>query len=332
MLWLPEAAVCTRRGQAALVLNARLPATRADLLRRWSGLVERLVPALLQPPPGPLRPSRLIRCGDTPGATGWRSLVQGALDAIAAGELKKVVVARRLRIEGSRPFDLARLLAALTFFFPSCQVVNIRRGGASLVAATPERLLSLRGNRVEVDAVAGTVSRAAEVHRDGALARALQSSPKNRREHRLVVEAICAALAPCASRIEAAAEPTVMQLNNAQHLWTRIGATLGTPADVFTLAERLHPTPATNGQPRGAASRWLRQTDPFERGWYTGAAGLMEPDLSGELWVLLRCAEVRDRTADLYAGAGIVEGSDARLEWRETEHKLAAMLTALQFA
>ncbi len=101
---------------------------------------------------------------------------------------------------------------------------------------------------------------------------------------------------------------------------------------VFTLAELLHPTPATNGEPRREASAWLSHCDPFDRGWYTGAAGLVEPDLSGELWVLLRCADIHNQTADLFAGAGIVEGSDPALEWRETEHKLDAMLSALRFA
>jgi menaquinone-specific isochorismate synthase len=200
------------------------------------------------------------------------------------------------------------------------------------VAATPERLLTLRGKQIEVDALAGTASRAVELHRDGALARALKGCAKNLHEHRLVVDAIREALGRCATDIEAAPEPEVMQLNNAQHLWTRISARSVNGTDVFSLAELLHPTPATNGQPREQACDWLTRSDPFDRGWYTGAAGILEPDLTGELWVLLRCAEVQGQTADLFAGAGIVEGSDPAMEWRETEHKLAAMLTALQFA
>jgi menaquinone-specific isochorismate synthase len=102
--------------------------------------------------------------------------------------------------------------------------------------------------------------------------------------------------------------------------------------DLFCLAEHLHPTPATNGQPRQQARDWLTRSEPIERGWYTGAAGILEPDLSGELWVLLRCAEVTGDSARLYAGAGIVAGSDPLAEWRETGHKLAAIATALQFA
>jgi menaquinone-specific isochorismate synthase len=332
LLWLPEVALCSRRGQAAIVLSTSLPRGRTELLRRWTALLERLVPALARPAPGPLSPARLTRCHDMPDIGDWEGLVRNALVRIAAGGLEKVVLARRLRIEGTRPFDIPRLLAALGFFFPSCQVASVQRGSVSFVAATPERLLTLRGNRVEVDALAGTASRASEGCRDGALAEALRCSPKNRHEHRLVVEAICEALRGWASRIESASEPAVLQLNNAHHLWTRVSATLDFPADVLALADALHPTPATNGQPRREASDWLERAERFERGWYTGAAGLVEPDLTGELWVLLRCAEVADRTAELYAGAGIVEGSDPYTEWRETEHKLAAMLTALQFA
>jgi menaquinone-specific isochorismate synthase len=295
-------------------------------------LLDQLIPPTSVPAPGPLRPARLKRCLETPDANGWAGLVREALREIAADDLQKVVLARRLRIESSRQLDLGRLVAALTFFFPSCQVVNIRRGDSSFVAATPERLFSLRGNRVEADALAGTASRAAESKRDGALAAALRCSSKNLHEHRLVVQDICAALGSHASRIEVPAEPDVMRLNNAQHLWTRISATLDSRTDVFELAQSLHPTPATNGAPRGRASAWLRQSDSFDRGWYTGVSGTVEPDLTGELWVLLRCAEIRNGFADLYAGAGIVAGSDPSMEWRETEHKLAAMLTALQFA
>jgi isochorismate synthase len=332
LLWLPEAALHVKRGQAAVVLTSGLPTTRERIIGRWDRLLDQLIPRTSEPAPGPLRPARLKRCLETPDADAWRGLLRAALGQIAAGDIQKVVLARRLRIESSRQLDLGRLVTALTFFFPSCQVVNIRRADARFVAATPERLFSLRGNRVEADALAGTASRAVESKRDGALAEALRRSSKNLHEHRLVVQDICAALGSYTSRIEAPAEPDVMRLNNAQHLWSRISASLDTRTDVFALAESLHPTPATNGTPRGRASAWLRQSDPFDRGWYTGVSGTVEPDLTGELWVLLRCAEIRDRAADLYAGAGIVAGSDPMMEWRETEHKLAAMLTALQFA
>jgi menaquinone-specific isochorismate synthase len=332
LLWLPEAALCSRRGQAALVLSTRHRGDRTRLIDHWCSLLDRLVPRLFLPAPGPLNRAPLRLRLSKPDRTRWLGLVQAARAEIAAGSFDKVVLARRLTVEGSRRFDLARLQGALRFLFPSCQVIHIRRGAASFVAATPERLLSLRGNRVEVDALAGTASRAAETLRDDALSRALRRSGKNLHEHRVVVEAIVEALEGTGSRVEAPPTPGLMQLNNVQHLWTRIATTLHAPSDAFVLAELLHPTPATNGHPRRAADRWLERTDAFERGWYTGAAGIVHPDLSGELYVLLRCARLRARVADLCAGAGIVAESEPRAEWRETEHKLDAMLSALQFA
>ena len=332
LLRVPEIALRSRRGQAALILNARLPASPADLLVRWAALLDGLVPALYQPAPSPLPTAALQRKLETPSPQGWQRLLRSALDRIESQEFQKVVLARRLRVAGSRAFDIPRLVATLADSYPSCQILSIRHGTRTFVAATPERLLSLHGNRVEVDALAGTSSRAAEAGRDGALAQALRGSVKNLHEHRLVIEAIRDALGPVAAAIDIPAAPDIMRLANVHHLWTRISARFDTPMDVFTLAELLHPTPATNGEPRREASTWLSHCDPFDRGWYTGAAGIVEPDLSGELWVLLRCADILDQTANLFAGAGIVEGSDPALEWRETEHKLDAMLSALRFA
>jgi menaquinone-specific isochorismate synthase len=332
LIWVPELAVQRDGDQAVLVLTTRLPARRADLLRRWDARLEQLVPALHRPASGPAQPAALARGDDTPDRTGWASLVRSGLRGIADREFDKVVVTRRLRIRSSRRFDIHRLMAGLRTSYPSCQVIHVHRSGTSFAAATPERLLSLRGQRAEADALAGTASRGVGPAEDDALARALQCSAKNLHEHRLVVEAIREALSPQLAEIHIPRRPRIMKLNNAQHLWSPIRARLRAASDLLELAGLLHPTPATNGQPRAAADRWLRRMEPFQRGWYTGVAGIMEPDLTGELWVLLRCASIRGDTADLYAGAGIVDGSDPAAEWQETEHKLGAMLTALQCA
>jgi isochorismate synthase EntC len=97
---------------------------------------------------------------------------------------------------------------------------------------------------------------------------------------------------------------------------------------VFELLERMHPTPAVGGAPRAAALDWLRQHGEADRGWYTGGVGWLD-DAGGDIWVALRCAALRGRAASLYAGAGIVAGSDPQQELRETGWKLQAMLEAL---
>ena len=332
LLWVPELALTSRRGQAALVLTTVLPASRSELLARWRDWLARLAPALAGPLPEPLTPSRLTPLGSLPGLADWRALVESALTEIGRGPLDKVVLCRRVGLQGRRPFDLRRLQAALTYLFPSCQVISIQRGATSFVAATPECLLRVHGRQVEVDAIAGTAARSASTAQDAALTAALRGSDKDRREHALVVEAVREVLDACCTGVQVPDKPTVMLLHNAQHLWSPVTAQLRADTDLFCLAEHLHPTPATNGQPRQQARDWLTRSEPIERGWYTGAAGILEPDLSGELWVLLRCAEVTGDSARLYAGAGIVAGSDPLAEWRETGHKLAAIATALQFA
>jgi menaquinone-specific isochorismate synthase len=332
ILWVPEIGIRAEDGEAVLVLSAALPASREQLAGSWHRALDRLVPALFQPVAGPLTAARLVRDFAEPDFHGWSALVRDALAEIDAGRLEKVVLSRRLDITGPRCFDVGRLIGALSCLFPSCQIINLRRNGKSFVAATPERLLSRRAGSLSVDAIAGTAGRAESAERDAALSRELRRSEKNLREHRYVVDAIIGALADCCLEIVSPAEPEVLQLTNAQHLCSRIEALPSQGIDIFELAERLHPTPATNGQPRERARQWLRVGEPFDRGWYTGAAGILEPDLTGDLWVLLRCARICADRAELYAGAGIVAGSEARAEWDETEAKLDAMLTALQYA
>ncbi len=332
LLWLPELALSSRAGQAAVILSTALPVARDEVFARWKARLEQVIPRLNQPALDPLTPARLDQGPTEPDAARWQDLVLSALEQIEQAHLEKVVVCRRLRLEGHRRFDLTRLNAALAYLFPSCQVVTIRRHATSFVAATPERLFTQQRDRIEVDAIAGTVCRAASADRDAELTSALQTSRKNLHEHMVVVDAVTDALGHCSRHVEPPDGPRVMQLNNAQHLWSLVRAELDPGMDVFQLAELLHPTPATNGHPCELARAWLRRSEPIQRGWYTGAAGIIAPDLTGELWVLLRCAEIHGSTADLYAGAGIVAGSDADSEWQETEHKLAAMSTALQFA
>jgi len=336
LLWLPELGLCTRAGQSALVLTTPLPVDPAILRQRWRSWLMQLTAALAAPLPEPLTPSPLTALGSLPGLADWQALVAAALAEIGRGPLDKVVLCRRLGLKGRRPFDPRRLLAALVYLFPACQVISIRQGGAQFVAATPERLLRVVGRQVEVDAIAGTAARSASAAADAALTAALRASDKEGREHAMVVEAVREVLDACCDEVQVPAVPTIMQLHNAQHLWSPVSGRLRDDTDLFGLAERLHPTPATNGKPQAAARDWLGRAEPLDRGWYTGAAGILEPDpggrLNGDLWVLLRCAEVSGDEAWLYAGAGIVRGSDPLAEWRETGHKLAAVATALQYA
>ena len=138
-----------------------------------------------------------------------------------------------------------------------------------------------------------------------------------------------ARLGPLAEDIEAQSEPQVLTLARLQHLETKIRARLPEGTSALNVLEALHPTPAVCGLPRDAALEFLGEKEPFERGWYAGPVGWFDLDGNGVFVPALRCAVVQDLRWRLFAGAGIVEGSDPGLEWDETSIKFEPMLRAL---
>jgi isochorismate synthase len=264
-------------------------------------------------------------------------------DAIARGACSKIVAARTCTVALAGAVRPADLLAALDHRHAECARVLIQPPGAgALVAATPERLIRRDGDLVWCDALAGTRSIAAagddpgHAHgaRDRLVAAAsaeLLASQKDRREHDLVVQAIRAALADCAE-VDAPAVPDVRVLRHIVHLHTPFRARLREPRHVLELAARLHPTPAVGGTPRELAIDWIQSREPAARGWYAAPVGWFDLAGNGELAVALRSGVLTGNRAHLWAGAGIVAGSDPDRELAETELKLRAMLGALGVA
>lgn len=308
---------------------------------------------------------RLARCADpvpaTPVANGedepeyrvrpdrsharFRAQVEQALAAIAAGPLEKLVLARSLLVAQNGVFDVPGFLARLRDLYPSCTVVAVRRGGDSFLAATPETLVRVAGDRVETAALAGSAPRGRTPEEDRALGEALFASPKERAEHAHVVRAIERVLAARCASLVVPAEPGLRRIFGIQHLETRIEARLPAPraglaaAGVLGLVEALHPTAAVAGEPRGEALRWLRQHEGLVRGWYAAPIGWLDGEGGGDFRVALRSALIRNGTGEagganasrarLFAGVGIVAGSLPEQELVETRIKLRALLAPL---
>jgi isochorismate synthase len=258
----------------------------------------------------------------------WAGRVQHALAAIGQPPLEKLVLTRRVDIELSARPSLARVLSWLAGQYPGAAVFAIRRPGIRLVGASPERLLGLEHGLVVADALAGSAPRATCDDADQLLGGTLLGDPKELAEHTVVVREILSALGPLCSALVASHAPSLLRLPNVQHLASHVHGRVKPGVGVFELLERMHPTPAVGGAPRAAALDWLRRHGEADRGWYTGGVGWLD-DAGGDVWVALRCATLRGRSASLYAGAGIVAGSDPQQELRETGWKLQAMLEAL---
>lgn len=276
-----------------------------------------------------------IRSEPTPEA--YAQAVCAALQLLEddAAVLRKVVLARRLCVHGTEVLDPHALAARLgqdpgvAPYVVSLPVAH-RAPPAWLVGASPELLVSRRGAQVLSHPLAGSARRSSDPAQDAAAAQALLGSAKDHDEHRYVVDAIVEALAPWCDAIHAPARPELQATASMWHLGTKIEATLRDPATpVATLLAALHPTPAVCGTPRGLALEAIRGLEPQARGFYAGAVGWMDAQGDGEWYVAIRCARIQGTRADVYAGAGIVAGSQPALEVAETAAKFGALLTAL---
>lgn len=266
---------------------------------------------------------------EEPDGAPWREAVREAVDAIGRGALLKVVLAREVVARAEGVFPLGQTLRRLRNAYGGCTVFAFDREGTVFLGATPERLVRLDGQRVEASCLAGSRRRGATPDEDEALGQALRSDRKERFEHALVVRALRDALEPLCEALELPDEPELLRLRNVQHLYTPVEGTNRGDTTVLDLVARLHPTPAVGGVPRQAALEVIQRSEPFDRGWYAGPVGWIDGTGSGEFVVALRSALVCGGEARLYAGCGIVAGSDPGREWDESDAKLRAMRWAL---
>lgn len=320
-LVVPAITVIDRRGHAPV---ARAIGTPEEVARLLGGFP--FAPGAPAPPaaaPADL-PDRFELISSRSHAE-FRALVAEAVAAIEAGELDKVVLAREVVVRANRPFQQADLLNRLRALHPSCLAFALD----GFVGASPELLCRRRDRAVASEPLAGTVARSGDPEADEQLAASLFASPKERREHRLVVDAIAEALAPLCAELTIPEVPIVLELRNVAHLATPIRGHLAPGVDglgALALAARLQPTPAVGGWPRAGALEYLAKHEGLERGPYAGPVGYVEAGGDGEFWLGIRSAQITGAEARLMAGVGIVAGSDPAAELAETQLKLQALL------
>lgn len=272
----------------------------------------------------------------------WRVVVRDALDAIDAGDASKIVVARGVDARADEPIDVAGVLSHLVVEYPQCWTFHID----NLIGATPELLLRRVGPVVESRVLAGTAMTGTA--RTGAdmpgLSYELEHSDKDQSEHHYAVDSVINALAPFCSEVTAPQEPFVLALPNVMHLATDVHAVLkdeafasddprvAGPGATLRMVDSLHPTAAVGGTPTAAAVEIIRNIEGLDRGRYAAPVGWLSSSGDGEFGIALRSAQLDPtdpRRVRLYAGCGIVAGSDPDSEFAESEAKLAPMRTAL---
>jgi len=256
----------------------------------------------------------------------YRQLVRLALAAIGRGDLDKAVPCRSLHID-HRP-DPPPLMAALRSTYPACATLAVRPAGgrACFVGATPERLAAVHAGHLHTAALAGSAPRDPDPAIDAALGQGLLTSPKERAEHAVVVDAVDRALAGLGVADHHPGDPVLLRLHGIQHLHTPIDAELPDDVGLLDLVGALHPTPAVAGHPGGQAAHLRAEHEGMQRGWFASPVGWMDATGDGEFRVALRTGLVHDTGTTLYAGAGVVAGSDPDRELSETDVKLRTLL------
>jgi salicylate biosynthesis isochorismate synthase/menaquinone-specific isochorismate synthase len=276
--------------------------------------------------PHPVQPARVF--GAAPPEH-YEGAVARAVELIKRGDVRKVVLAREVRVHAADPFDPAAVFGALRDVFPSCFTYCVGYGDRAFIGASPELLVRRDGSRAQTVALAGTTRRSADPSVDDHLGEQLLHSTKEREEQAIVTARIEQTLKPVSVWVAAAEEPMLVKVQNVQHLATPIRAQLREPISAVELAGLLHPTPAVGGEPRDRAIKLIPELEGLDRGWYAGPVGWMDASEDGEFCVALRGGLLHGDTAHLYAGCGIVRDSDPAAELAETEIKLQTMLPLL---
>lgn len=326
---LPEVSLCRQGGEVFLTVNLVVaPGDDPDELAaqaqvRLTGLRDQALPL-----PDPHLTERPEIHSVLPPSD-YEASVAAATERIAASELRKVVLAREVAVEAPAAHDAAAVFGALREQFPSCFCFCRGTPEAAFLGASPELLIRRSGAGASTVALAGSTRRSSDPAVDDHLGEQLLRSDKDRREQRIVTERIARTLRPHAVWVESAPEPELVKVANIQHLATPLLAQLAEPHSAIELAGLLHPTPAVGGEPSGEALAAIAELEGMDRGWYAGPVGWMDATEDGEFCVALRSALLRDREARLFAGAGIVAGSDPAAELAETEVKLEALLPLL---
>ena len=326
MLVLPELLGIAGNGTLRWLVTAP-----ADRLAEASHRAVQLLRTATQSVPAPCP---LVLLGPSGGAEDddYLATIDAALEQIRTGAFGKVVPARQVTVRlagspgGAAAAELLRRLAA---GYPTATTFAVSSGDLTLLGATPELLVRTGDGIAEADALAGSCPRGDDDAQDAALAKAMLASRKERREHDTVVEHLRSGLTAAGVTLDPCpTEPHVRSLPAIQHLCTPVRGQLSTTAGtIFELADALHPTPAVAGQPVAPALDFLRRHESPGRGWFAGPVGWTDLAGNGEFCMALRSGllDPGSNEISLFAGSGVVEGSDPVAELRETAAKLDAV-------
>lgn len=261
----------------------------------------------------------------------WINNIKEAVNQIEKKHFSKIVVSRKKEIKLNKKPNLAILLNKLGKNYPDCYIFAYSSNDTVFWGATPERLVKYQNNLIEADALAGSIARGSNPNEDDKLAKELFNSKKNREEQKSVVDFIVGTFSNFSNKISYPENPVIKKFGNIQHLFTPIQAEVDPDFDVFELISSIHPTPAICGAPCVIAHHVINDLENYKRGLYSGVIGWLNIKKEGEFAVGIRSALLNDKNLVVFAGCGIVKGSDPELEYNEAELKMVPILSLFDY-
>ncbi|MFD2446531.1 isochorismate synthase MenF [Bacillus sp. CGMCC 1.16607] len=260
---------------------------------------------------------------------GWKESVKNAVADLQKGTLKKVVLARELRLIFNQVIEVESVLHHLLNEQKKSFVFAFESNGDCFIGASPERLVKKEDKVLFSTCLAGSTARGKSVEEDDRLGNNLLSDSKNLIEHQYVVDMIRKAMEDFCIELTIPNEPVLMKMKDIQHLYTPVTGISKENTSLLQIVEHLHPTPALGGMPKLQAIEKIREIEEMDRGFYAGPIGWLDTNGNGEFAVAIRSGLIQGKEASLFAGCGIVEDSNADSEYEETNIKFRPMLNAL---
>ena len=326
-LFLPTFQVLRRQESYFLIINVLLEQENTVNSLRQEFLTH--LAQSRQAKPRLLKSKKAVNSSELNHSDNFISAVKSALHSINVQSFSKVVLAHALDIHAANNFNIIDSLEQLREQHSDCHIFSFSNSqGKTFLGASPERLISIRNKRLVTDALAGTAPRGKTAEEDVELALQLLNSEKEKREHQAVSNFLQYSLQQLGLKTECS-DLQVLQLSNIQHLWTPIYVQLPPQIQPLEIVAKLHPTPAVAGVPTNIACEQIKAYESFDRGFYGAPIGWIDYEGNCEFIVGIRSALIENNQARLYAGAGIVAGSDPYKELAEIELKFQVLLKAL---
>ena len=322
---LPRIELKRHQGGATLSLNLRFDdrSPSAEITQAYACL-----DALVAEQPLPRLQPLVYQREDRPSQQEWVAWVGQVTNPDHLVHTPKVVLSRETCLTTPETPSPWALLARWQAGAADCFHFGVQfTPHEAFIGCPPERLYKREGRHLMTEALAGTTRRGQDAQQDQALADELLADKKNSLENQCVYQQLLTQLESLSSQVQMG-EAHIVKLRSVQHIRRLIHAELHRDVTDQQLLAVLPPTPAVGGVPRKSALAFIRQHERHRRGWYAGVFGRIS-HTSSDLAVAIRCAHIGPETIRLYAGAGIVAGSQPDEEWHELDTKIADIMSLL---